>query len=387
MKERGFKELTPLQEALEDFLEDVEAVSMVDRVPTEEADGRVLASIYEAPRDSPHYDRAAMDGYAVKAEATAGASPGSPVEIPLDEAEPVHTGSPMPGWADAVAMFEDVRRGDAVLKVDAPLTPGRNVGSRGEDVDEGSRLFGAGRRLTPPDVSLMRSLGTEEVEVFRRPEVSVIPTGEELVPPGEEPGPGEMVESNGLLVSLYVERLGGEPRYRRALTDDPDELRGALDPALDYDLAVFTGGSSVGRRDNVVDVIEGEGSVLAHGLAISPGKPTALCFVDDTPVLALPGYPAATAVTCHAVLRPVVERLAGYSSRTCVERARLSRKVYSKLGKRTYTRVSLDDGAAEPLRTSGAGILSSVARADGYVVTPEGSEGLEPGKEVEVQIV
>lgn len=385
MAEKGFKQLTRIDEALDLYLDRVGEIGRSETVPVTEARGRVLAGSHDAPRDSPHYDRSAMDGYAVDAEDTVGATLADPVLVPMERVEPVHTGSAMPPERDAVVKVEDATEEGDALAVDTAVTPGENVGDRGEDVEKGDRLFEAGHRLRPADQSLLRTLGTEEVEVRERPRVACVPTGEELVPPGEEPGPGQMVESNGLLLGSTVESWGCDARSDRVLSDEPGELEAALDAALgDADLVLFSGGSSVGRRDNIVDVLRSRGDVVVHGIALSPGKPTALCVVDGVPVVALPGYPAATAVALEALVRPAIEYLLGSREERCTRTAELTRKVYSKDGRRTYTRVQLRDGEALPLRSTGAGILSSIALADGYVVVPEDLEGLESGAEVEV---
>lgn len=385
MTEKGFKELTRIEDALDAYLDRVGELGRSETVSVTEARGRVLAGSYDAPRNSPHYDRSAMDGYAVDAEDTVGATLASPVSVPMERVEPVHTGSAMPPERDAVVKVEDATEERDILVVDTAVTPGENVGDRGEDVEQGGRLFDPGHRLRPADQSLLRTLGTEEVEVRERPRVACVPTGEELVPPGEEPGRGQMVESNGLLMASTVESWGCDARSDRVLSDDPDALEAALDDALpDADIVLFSGGSSVGRRDNIVDVLRRRGEVVVHGVALSPGKPTALCVVEGTPVVALPGYPAAAAVALEALVRPVVEYMLGSVEDRCLRTAELTRKVYSKVGRRTYTRVRLRDGEALPLRTTGAGILSSIALADGYVVVPEDLEGLESGAEVEV---
>lgn len=388
MKEKGFKELTRIEGALTTYLDRVPQLSEEKNIPVEEALGRVLAEGYDAPRDSPHYDRSAMDGYAVVAADTVGATLANPIRIPVEKAEPVHTGSALPPGKDAVVKIEDTElyEEDETLLVDTAVTPGKNVGARGEDVEQGTHLYEPGHRLRPADLSLMRALGTEQIRVRERPRVAVIPTGEELVKPGEEPGPGQMVESNGLLMGKTVETWGCQPLYDRVLSDRPEDLEAALDTALEKgaDIVLFSGGSSVGRRDNIVDVLRNRGDVVVHGVALAPGKPTALCIVDDTPVVALPGYPAATAVALEALTRPLVEHLLGSTETRCVRTATLSRKVYSKVGRRTYTRVRLEDGEALPLRTTGAGILSSIALSDGYVVIPEDLEGLDAGEKVEV---
>ncbi|KAB1187639.1 MULTISPECIES: gephyrin-like molybdotransferase Glp [Haloferax] len=390
----GFKERTRLADARETLLAAVSPHERTERLPLGEADGRALADPAVAPADVPGYDRAAMDGFAVRASDTFGASRRSPnvlrvAEEPVapGEAVRVHTGSDLPEGADAVVMVEDTDRFDDELEVFDALAEGENVGERGEDVREGDALFDAGHELRPSDLGLLRSVGIEEVSVFERPRVAVIPTGEELV--DSDPGPGEVIETNGLTVSRLVERWGGEASYRDIVVDDPDLLREAVESDLDHDVIVTTGGSSVGERDLIPEVISEIGEVLVHGVALKPGHPVALGVVEDTPVVMLPGYPVACVVNAFQFLRPVLKHVGSLPTHPFpTVDATLTRKIPSSPGTRTFARVRLDESGdeptAEPTRTSGSGILSSVALADGWVEVPEEKEGYEEGETVSV---
>jgi molybdopterin molybdotransferase len=300
----------------------------------------------------------------------------------------VHTGSELPDGADAVVMVEHVERTGEELAVYDAVTEGENVGPVGEDVVAGAELFEPGHRLRPPDLGLLKAVGREAVEAYERPVVDVIPTGEELVQ--ADPEPGEVVETNGLTSSRYVGRWGGDARYRDVVTDDRAALRTAIERGLDADAVVTTGGSSVGERDLVPDVVADLGEVLVHGVAIKPGHPVALGVVDGTPVAMLPGYPVSCVVNAVQFLRPLVKRLGRLPTPDHpTTEARLTRKVASEPGVRTFLRVRLEDGeegtAAVPLRASGAGVLSSVALADGWVTIPERREGLDAGARVDVE--
>jgi molybdopterin molybdotransferase len=395
--ESGFRALTSIEGALSVFLSSFDPISRTETVRLEDAGERSLASDVRAPRDVPHYDRSAMDGYAVLAEDTFGSSKDAGTILRLvsgdsiasGECKQVHTGSPIPRGADAVIMLEYVEASGDGIEALVQVSPGQNVGPRGEDVKRGEAVFHEGRQLKPSDVGLLASMGLTKVSVYERPRVLIVPTGEEIVPRGEEPGPGQMIESNGVMNYLYVKRFGGMPAVHGIVSDKKEALAAALGEGAAYDLIVTTGGSSVGRRDLIVDVLSSSGKALVHGVAIKPGKPVALGLVEangkNIPIVCLPGYPAACAIDSMIFVDPAVKKLGHLPpTRYRMERAVLTRKVYSEPGFRTYTRVSIDDGRATPLRTKGSGVLSSIAQADGYVVIPEDVEGREAGEEVEV---
>ncbi|SIS04716.1 molybdopterin molybdotransferase MoeA [Natronorubrum thiooxidans] len=421
-KEAGFKIRTPVDEArqiLRTAVEDAsdgdessETPSRTETVAVERADGRVLAAPVTAARNVPHYQRAAMDGYAVRAADTFGASARSPEVLRLadgiggdarvepDTAARVHTGSALPKGADAVVMIEHVEAFESAdeLEVEDAVAAGENVAPIGEDVEAGQQLYEAGHRLRPSDLGLLRSTGYADVSVAKRPTVGVIPTGEELVE--GDPNPGEVIETNGLTVSRLVERWGGRATYRDVVTDDPESLRVAIQRDLTNDVVVTTGGSSVGKRDLLPEVIDDLGEVLVHGVGLKPGHPVCLGIVENTPVLALPGYPVACIVNAVQFLRPVLSWLEGTEPDPHpTTRATLERKIPSEPGTRTFARVqlkgreddALEDGedepayTATPTRASGSGVLSSVALADGWVVVDDAREGIPAGETVRVQ--
>ncbi len=391
---RGFDQRTRLETARETLLSAVDPLERTVSVPLAEADSRVLAEPVTATRAVPNEPRAAMDGYAVRASDTVGASDRSPTRLrPADEvgpgaAERVHTGSALPDGANAVVMIEHVERTDADISVREAVAEGENVRPTGEDVAADQHLFDRGHRLQPADLGLLRAVGRDTVTVYDRPTVEVVPTGEELV--RDDPGRGETVETNGLTISRYVRRWGGEPRYRDVVTDDAAAIRAAIERGRDADAIVTTGGSSVGERDIVPDVVSEIGSVLVHGVAVKPGYPVAMGMVDSTPILLLPGYPVSCLVNAVQFLRPLVARLGHMSPDPHpTTLATLARKLPSEPGVRTFARVRLDTTddppEAVPVRAGGASVLSSVALADGWVVVPEAREGIEAGTEVAVE--
>ena len=384
-----FKTRTPFGVALDMFLNAIVPIEDTEITPIREARGRVLASQIIAPRDEPNYRRAAMDGYAVIADDTLGASERSPVALKIGDdvrrgvVSRVHTGSKMPDQADAVVMVEDVERLDDVAEIRAQTHPFENVGLKGEDVRRGEQLFHPGHRLRPADIGLLAALEVADVTVYRQPDVAIIPTGEELV--GGTPAEGEVVETNGLMNALLVEQWGARYRYRNIVPDVRELVEAALLRDTDADLILTTGGTSVGIRDLVSEAVQKLGKVLVHGIAISPGKPTALGFVEDTPIACLPGFPVACLVASYAFAKPAINRLAHVErefERTVT--GTLAGKLTSKPGSRTYARVALRDEHVEPIMISGSGILSSMAKADGFVIIPENVEGYDEGQQVEV---
>ncbi|PSP26812.1 molybdopterin molybdenumtransferase MoeA [Halobacteriales archaeon QH_2_65_14] len=338
---------------------------------------------------------AAMDGYAVRAEDTFGASDRSPVvlhrtdgDIGPRTATQVHTGSKLPESADAVVMIEHLDEVGDEIEVFGAVSGGENVAPVGEDVEAGQHLYDPGHRLSASDLGLLKSVGHREVEVVERPRVAVIPTGEELVQ--TDPGPGEVIETNGLTVSQLVRQWGGEPTYHDVVTDNEERLGDAIRDSLWADLVVTSGGSSVGARDLLPDVVSELGEVFVHGVGVKPGHPVALGVVDGTPVLMLPGYPVSCLINAVQFLRPAIKWTAG----TSVEpfptvTARLGEKIYSEPGLRSFARVTVEkkdcERVATAVRASGAGVLSSVALSDGWVVVPEESEGFDAGEPVGVR--
>jgi len=405
LHEHGFKEVTRVAAARERLREAVTPVDRTDTVPLSAAEGRALAEPVDARHAVPDYHRAAMDGFAVRAADTFGASDRAPEVLrevgddedtdPADaavgpgEATRVHTGSALPEGADAVVMVEHTDRFAGEVEVFDAVAEGENVAPPGEDVEAGQRLYEPGHQVRPSDMGLLKSCGVRRVQVHDHPTVGVVPTGEEVVE--RDPRPGEVVETNGLTVSRYVERWGGAATYRNTVTDDPEALRAAIERDLTKDLIVTTGGSSVGERDLIPEVVDRLGEVLIHGVALKPGHPFGFGVVRDTPVLMLPGYPVACIVNAVQFLRPAIKWAGHMPLREHPTReATLARKIPSEPGVKTFARVTVEeaDGGeleATPTRASGSGVLSSVALADGWVVVPEGKEGYAEGSVVSVE--
>ena len=391
----GFKNMTSVSDALDIFLGSIAPLPRIETVRLEDADNRVLANEVIAPRDLPHYDRSAMDGYAVVASDT---SAGVALKlttgdhISRGECIQVHTGSQIPAGADAVVMVEYTKSLGNTVEVLAQVSPGQNVGKAGEDVRKGIVVFPEGRQLKPSDIGLLASMGFIDVNVYERPKVLVIPTGEELMPRGREPGPGEMSESNGVMNLLYTRRFGAIASVHGIVTDDRKKLAFALGEGIGYDLIVTTGGSSVGRRDLIAEVVNSMGKVLVHGVAIKPGKSVALGFVEAdgrrTPIVCLPGSPSACAMDSMVFVDPAIKKMGHMQpSSYHVRKAILSCGISSEAGFTTYAHVVVSNGMATPLRSWNAYILTASSRDEGYVIVPDSVEGYDAGSTVDVMIL
>lgn len=395
---RIFKERTAVEAARQVFLAHISPLQVFEEISLETSSGRVLAEDISAGRNVPHYRRSAMDGYAVRASDTQGASPANPVLLELsDRVEEgsctwVHTGAQVPDNADAVLMVEDTVAVGDVVEARAQVHPSRNVGGIGEDIKVGDQLFEKGHLLRPCDVTVLASLGFENVRVVRKPLVAVIPTGDELVSrekAAEVPPPGFILETNGLMAGLYVEQWGGIARYSEIVPDNPQKIREAVEANLDADFIILSGGTSVGKRDHSPQVVESLGKLLVHGVGAVPGKPTALGVIGEVPVACLPGYPVAGLVALYFFVRAGLRKLSDQDPDFPAPalKRRLTAKISSRIGYVSFVRVVLEGDRVRPLMGAGAGVLSSVAKADGFVLIPENVEGYEPGDEVEVFLI
>ena len=393
-----FKKRTRVDLAKKTLLEHIPPIERRERIPIKDAVGRVLAEEIVSAIDVPDHRRAAMDGYAVRAEETTGASQANPVLLREGaDCIRVHTGSPVPDGMDAVVMIEDTIPAESggMVEIRSAVHPNKHVSMVGEDVCHGDVVFGSGHHLRGCDIAMLGMIGISHVHVYDKPKVAIIPTGSELVPMHSETQMGKIRETNGLMVGLYVEKWGGIPVYRDIVIDDPGLIEKEILASADCDAIILCGGTSVGARDYVPGVIESLGSLLVHGVGLSPGKPAALGMIDTIgetggetgalPVLSLPGYPVACLIALFEFGRPAICELARMPLMPDrLMRARLGAKIASKIGYLTYTRVRVTGGVAHPVMTSGAGILSSVTGSNGFVVIKEELEGLDEGDEVDV---
>jgi molybdopterin molybdotransferase len=399
----GFTQRTDLDAALEILRSCVRPLEG-EMVPLEEALGRTLARDVIADVEVPSFHKSAMDGFALRAAETFGASPTDPVpfkvigevfpgdagelEVGPGEAVRIMTGAAIPSGADAVLMAEHATDGGEEVLALGSVVPGRNVAPAGEDVRKGDRVLDRGRVLRPQDLGVLASVNTVAVEVVQRPRVGILSTGNELVEPGsaEAGQPGRVVDSCRYLLEGLVTQNGGQVQWLGLVPDDRQALRAALE-AFDGDLLLTTGATSVGQEDYLPGLLAELGELLVHGVNIRPASPLAFGQLGDTLVVLLPGNPVAAFVGFDVFVRPALQGQLGQAEgrRNRRVRGRLRRKLASALNRTDFARVQLlDDGEVEPLRSGGAGVLTSVTRADGFVIVPRDEEGLEAGTEVEV---
>lgn len=403
---RGFSEYTRLERAREIIFSKIEELES-EELSFQKADGRVISRNVESEVNVPPFDRAAMDGYAVRAEDTFGVSENNPkklevigsieiglysdLEVGEGKAAKISTGAPIPKGADAVIKLEETEIEDSKLEIFAPVSVGENVSKKGEDVESGTTVFEAPRRLRPSDLGLLASTGNLEVEVKKKPMVGIAITGNELREPGDKLEPGEIIETNSSTLGASVERCGGKYTRLGIVPDEIEEIEDTLEKASDFDLLILTGGSSVGEKDYVPEVISNRGELILHGVAMRPGSPSSFGMVKETPVFSLAGSPAAALVAFEMLIRPTMRVMQGLPPEVSEldRRAKLSRKISSSLGRLDVVRVKLsregNEYYAEPIRITGSSILRTVSEADGIVLVPEDIEGFRRGEVVEVR--
>ena len=362
------------------------------RMSLADAAGLVTAEPVWATRSSPPFDAAGMDGIAVRAADTLGAGETTPVYLDPDDYTVVDTGDPLPAGRDAVVMREHVHYTGASAELRAAVPPYQHVRSIGEDVSTAELLLPAGHRLRAVDVAATAAAGSTDLLVRRRPRVSVLPTGDEVRPIGTEPGPGEILDTNSLMLAIQAREAGCEAHCLPIEPDDPAGLAKAVRAAVaDCDLLIIVAGSSAGRDDYTARIVAELGTLAVHGVAVRPGHPVVLGVIDGTPVLGAPGYPVSAALTFDIFAAPVLAELQGAApQRRQRTRARLARKLASPLGMDDWVRVRLGvvggTTVATPL-ARGAGLLSTLVRADGLLIVPAGLEGHHPGDEVDVELL
>lgn len=398
---RGFRDRTTVEMARESALRGVVPLP-AEAVRITESVGRVLANDVRSEVNIPAFRRATMDGFAVCAEDTYGASVYDPVILSLvgpsmpgrdggvpiyrGVAGPIMTGAPVPEGADAVLRAEDAAEKAGRLEVRAPVARAKNIGRVGEDVEAGTTVLSKGRRLLPQDVGLLASIGENPVLVYRRPMVRIIVSGDELLPPGDRPRGTKIVDSNSPMLVALVTRDGGIAEVVR-LPDGEQAMREALGlPGAD--VIVTSGAASVGIEDRVPLLVDELGELAVHGVTMRPSSPTGIGRIAGTPVLLLPGNPVSCLVAYDFFAGPVIRVMGGRSEAWPYRSVTLplAKRLVSQIGRTDYARVVVADGAVEPVAISGAAVLSSVTRASGFVVVPAGLEGYGEGVLVEVHL-
>ena len=399
MERRIYLEDVALEEALSKFLGALEAAGGLDPLPSEvvplvDSPERITAEPVWAKVSSPFYHSAAMDGVAVRAEDTYGATKTSPVRLAVGEqARWVDTGNVIPPEFNSVIMVEDVQRmGEAQIEILAPAAPWQHVRPLGEDVVATELVLPESHQIRATDLGALAGAGVVAVPVRRRPRIAVIPTGSELIPAGAAMEPGKIIESNSLVMARLADEWGGAATRLPIVRDEFDAIREAVRGALEtHDVVLVNAGSSAGSRDYTASVVESVGELLVHGIAIRPGHPVVLGMAGGKAVVGVPGYPVSCVLTMELLVKPVIKRLLGVADlpRPTVQAA-MTRKVLSSLGQEEFLRVKVGrvEGryVATPL-TRGAGVMMSLVRADGIVRVPRFSEGVDAGETVDVDLL
>ncbi|MBI5506112.1 MAG: hypothetical protein HY899_15055 [Deltaproteobacteria bacterium] len=427
----------PLAEARALLLSGVAPVE-AEEIDTGDACGRVAAETITAFHPSPHYRASAMDGIAVRAADTFAASAQLPVRLRIVASgqdggaaaqqsaatagaqtagsrstesageqsaaasaagaagelicHAVDTGSPLADWTDAVLRIEDVAISGDICVVKSPVPPGRDVRRAGEDIDAGAVIAPAGARLTPYDVGAVLATGTSRVQVRRRPRVAIIATGSEVVEPGDTARPGQVIEYNSRVMAGLIAQWGARAQRLGIVADDEASLQRVIgDACRGFDVVCVIAGSSAGRKDLTIPALEQLGEVFVHGVDIAPGRPVALARAGATPVVAVPGYPVSAIVACEQLLRPLLAALLGTAElapRTL--QALVRRKIPSRLGIEEFRRVCLArgrDGYVVAPLPGGAGSISTVAGAHGWLRIPSNREGIDAGGSVTIELM
>ncbi|MCJ2556797.1 MAG: molybdenum cofactor biosynthesis protein [Candidatus Thermoplasmatota archaeon] len=399
---RPFSKLLSFEDAETIMLKSVRQVERKEEISIGDVGGRVLAREIVSDMDVPPFDRSAMDGFAVRAEDTFPAGKFDPVELRVvgkslaghpsgavvknEECIEIATGAKLPDGVDAIVKVENTEVTDDTVKIFAPVHPGQDVSKRGEDIKAGQSVMKPGAYLDPSNVGVAAALGIEKLSVFERPTVAIVPTGAEIAPPGADLQEGQVYDINTYTLSQVALLNGCMPRPWGIVLDELEALRKALHEALSEDLVLFSGGSSVGETDILVDILKERGEILFHGIQVKPGKPTLCGEVDGKLVVGMPGYPASCLTNAYTLLAPVLRKMA----RVPPENERhmdvpISRRVVSSLGRLQLLTVRIEEEEAVPVYKE-SGAITSLADADGYIEIPINTELVEKGELVRVKL-
>jgi molybdenum cofactor synthesis domain-containing protein len=415
---RPFEGTMPLSEARAIIDAAIAPIERTERIRVLDANGRVLAQDVAAGADVPPFSRAAMDGYAVRAADTAGASRQSPAplrcieqtftgQISRQSVGPgqcieVATGAPLPSGADAVVIVEDTNTtgppdhlrqgyggqegGPHEIRVFASVRPGQNIGRQGADISRGQTVLRAGTFLNASRAGALSALGLTTVDVYAKPRVAILSTGDEIVDPGTPLAPGQIYDINKVTLSAVVSEHGGVPVPFRTAVDTLEDLSRSVDSCLAEDVLVFSGGSSVGRRDLIIDVLTAKGVVLFHGIAVKPGKPTAFGRIDNKPVFGMPGYPTSCLSNAYILLAPALRRIARLPVQPLrAVRLPLAARITSVIDRHQFYSVRIENHQAVPAFKA-SGDITSMSQADGYIEVPIGVAAVEKGETVDVTL-
>ena len=399
---RPFTSTMPFDEALKIALDATTPITRTETIAISDADGRVAAADVVSTLDVPPFDRSAMDGFALRSADCSAPSAVLRVigrvftgeifagEIKPGECVEIATGAPLPAGADSVAMVEQTTSSGDTVTIRAVIAPSTNIGRRATDIAKGAPVVSRGEVMTPSRVGAVAAIGVQQIEVLKKPTVAIVSTGNEVVSPGVPLPPGHIYDINRFTLEAVARRHGGRAVALASPGDSPGasagdsivELDRVLDAALAYDLIVFSGGSSVGDRDLVRDVIGARGTILFHGIAVKPGKPTAFAVIGSSLFLGMPGNPTSCLSNAYILLIPVLRKLASlppWEPRTVT--VPLARRIASTIDRHQFYTVRLVNGQAEPA-FKGSGDITSMANADGYIEIPANTNAIDAGVSV-----
>jgi molybdopterin molybdotransferase len=400
---RPFTSTISIDEARRRLRDGVRPIARTERVPLAHAAGRVAAADVRSTVFVPPFSRSAMDGYAVIAADTASAGADVPARLRILErvytgnvpsvtvvpgtCVEIATGAPLPDGADAVVMVEETRSGSAdTVEIRARAAAGQNIGRKGADISPGDSVVRAGDLLNPSRIGAVAAVGHADLELFDKPRVAILSTGNEVIEPGSPLASGQIYDVNRFTLSAVVAAHGGVALPQRPAADTIEALIAALDACAGADVVIFSGGSSVGERDLIVDLVAGRGEMIFHGIAVKPGKPTLFARVNDVPFFGMPGNPTSCLSNAYILLVPFLRataRLPVYAPRTV--QAHLGRRIVSPAGRHQFYTVQLRDGAAFPA-FKGSGEITSLSQADGYIEIPSDQSTVEEGAPVTVTL-
>jgi len=400
---RPFTSTITIDEARRRLGDGVRPIQHTERAKLAQAAGRVAAADVRSDVFVPPFSRSAMDGYALMAADTASAGADRPARlrilervytgnVPTTAVTPgacveIATGAPLPDGADAVVMVEETTiAGDGTVEIRARAAAGQNIGRKGADISPGDVVVRAGDFLNPSRLGAVAAVGCAELAVFARPRVAILSTGNEIIEPGGPLASGQIYDVNRFTLSAVVAAHGGIAVPQRPAADTLDALIDALEACGDADMMIFSGGSSVGERDLIVDLVAARGEMIFHGIAVKPGKPTLFARVNGVPFFGMPGNPTSCLSNAYILLVPFLRALARlplYAPRTV--QARLGRRIVSPAGRHQFYTVQLRDGAAFPA-FKGSGEITSLSQADGYIEIPSDQSTVEEGTAVIVTL-
>ncbi len=406
-KWKGFSRTMRVDEGLQVLFENTTPPIKIESVYTEYSTNRIIANDIVAPLNLPGFRRSAMDGYAIMAEDTYGASSTNPLTLTIqgyveigdtnapvlnpNHAIRISTGAPLPKDATAVIKIEDCEEVDeTTLEVYSSVSRGKNVAEMDEDVAKGTTIYVKNHKIGPWDIAMLTSLGFETIEVLKLPKIAILSTGSELIPLSETPKTGLVYDSNRPALAAWIRDIGADLIFNDSCEDDPQSIKEQLlDIARKADLIITTGGTSVGKRDYMAEVIKDIGTIWTHGIAIRPGKPLILGEINgekrNTPIVALPGYPLAAFLNFELFVVPLLDKWMKKDTEYKYTKVRLAQPIPSSTGIRDFVRLVDSPEGAKVLRITGAGILSSLVKADYMLEIPEDIEGYENGQEVKVR--